>query len=190
MAPLPMSNCLRLYSVLTKSTLIQNTRWISVTAARKTYEKKNEPGVKDVKEALLDTEEKKRIEKLQQYITVPTAADISPITGVPEEHVKTRLVRIFKPAKNPMQSGTFNTRKWKIEFETRERWENPLMGWSSTGDPLSNLNVQFSSQEEAIAFCEKNGWPYYIDEPKVSSFKYKSYGANFAWNKKTRVSTK
>ena len=25
------------------------------------------------------------------------------------------------------------------------------------GDPLSNMNVQFSSKEEAIDFCEKNG---------------------------------
>lgn len=57
---------------------------------------------------------------------------ITPVTGVPEEHIKTRLVRIFKPAKNPMQSGTFNTRKWKMEFETRQRWENPLMGWASS----------------------------------------------------------
>ena len=58
--------------------------------------------------------------------------DISAVTGVPEEHIKTRLVRIYVPARNAMQSGTFGTRKWRIDFDTRERWENPLMGWSST----------------------------------------------------------
>jgi NADH dehydrogenase (ubiquinone) Fe-S protein 4 len=58
--------------------------------------------------------------------------DISAITGVPEEHIKTRFVRIYRPSKNAMQSGTDNTHRWEIEFETRERWENPLMGWSST----------------------------------------------------------
>ena len=58
--------------------------------------------------------------------------DIAPVTGVPEEHIKTRRVRIFKPAKNAMQSGTNNTHRWKMEFETRERWENPLMGWQSS----------------------------------------------------------
>lgn len=31
-----------------------------------------------------------------------------------------------------MQSGTNNIGHWEMEFETRERWENPLMGWSST----------------------------------------------------------
>lgn len=31
-----------------------------------------------------------------------------------------------------MQSGTDNTHNWVMEFDNRERWENPLMGWSST----------------------------------------------------------
>lgn len=35
------------------------------------------------------------------------------------------------PARNPMQSGSDNTLQWKLEFETQERWENPLMGWAS-----------------------------------------------------------
>lgn len=58
--------------------------------------------------------------------------DISTISGIPEEHINTRRVRIFMPAKNAMQSGTDNIHLWKMEFETRERWENPLMGWSSS----------------------------------------------------------
>lgn len=167
-----------------------NQKWISNTAFLRTYEKKNEPEVKNVKSTLMEPSEKEHFEKLQQEIIVPMQSDISSITGVPDEHIKTRRIRIFKPAKNPMQSATFNTRKWKMEFETRERWENPLMGWSSTGDPLSNMNIQFSTKEEAMLFCEKNGWPYYVDEPTFVSSKSKSYGANFSWNKRTRVSTK
>lgn len=57
--------------------------------------------------------------------------DITRITGVPEEHIKSRLVRISTATKNPMQSGTDNTGFWQMQFETRERWENPLMGWAS-----------------------------------------------------------
>merc|ERR1712071_211035 len=87
-------------------------------------------------------------------ITVNEKVDIASITGVPEEHIKTRLVRIWKPVKNTMQSGTNNTHGWKMEFETRERWENPLMGWSSTGDPLSNMQLNFGTREDAIAYCE------------------------------------
>ena len=58
--------------------------------------------------------------------------DISSITGVPEEHIKTRKVRIFVPTRTAMQSGANSTKKWKLDFDTRERWENSLMGWSST----------------------------------------------------------
>ena len=28
---------------------------------------------------------------------------------------------------------------WRIEFETESKWENPLMGWSSTADSLENV---------------------------------------------------
>lgn len=115
--------------------------------------------------------------------------DITTLTGVPEEHIKTRKVRIFVPARNAMQSGVKNTQKWKMDFDTRERWENPLMGWASTwvdiilimifelpkkkssvwsdffysqsrADPLSNMVLAFSTKEDAIAFAEKNGNPF------------------------------
>ncbi|XP_061249530.1 NADH dehydrogenase [ubiquinone] iron-sulfur protein 4, mitochondrial isoform X2 [Bos javanicus] len=125
-----------------------------------------------------------------QLITVDEKLDITTVTGVPEEHIKTRKARIFVPARNNMQSGVNNTKKWKMEFDTRERWENPLMGWASTADPLSNLVLTFSTKEDAVAFAEKNGWSYDVEERKVPKPKSKSYGANFSWNKRTRVSTK
>jgi NADH dehydrogenase (ubiquinone) Fe-S protein 4 len=58
------------------------------------------------------------------------------------------------------------------------------------GDPLSNLKVQFHTEEDAIAFCEKNGWKWYVQKQKEKELKPKSYGVNFSWNKRTRVSTK
>jgi len=57
--------------------------------------------------------------------------DAANLTGVPEEHVVSRRVRVYRPAKNAMQSGIQNTKLWRIEFDTRERWENPTMGWGS-----------------------------------------------------------
>ncbi|KAM4875818.1 NADH dehydrogenase [ubiquinone] iron-sulfur protein 4, mitochondrial [Thomomys bottae] len=125
-----------------------------------------------------------------QLITVDEKLDITALTGVPKEHITTRKVRIFVPARNNMQSGVNNTKKWKMEFDTRERWENPLMGWASTADPLSNMVLTFSTKEDAIAFAEKNGWSYEVEEKKVPKPKSKSYGANFSWDKRTRVSTK
>ncbi|VEN61031.1 unnamed protein product [Callosobruchus maculatus] len=141
--------------------------------------------------ALLNPEEIEHKKKLQNYITIEGTTDISPITGVPEEHVKERRVRIYEPPKNCMQSGTNNIGHWEMDFDNRERWENPLMGWTSTGDPLSNMKVRFTSKEDAIEFCEKNGWKWYVQESKLEKkFKPKSYGINFAWNKRTRTSTK
>ncbi len=57
---------------------------------------------------------------------------IAPLSGVPRDIIKERRCRIFVPARNAMQSGTHNTKKWKVEWDTKERWENPLMGWASS----------------------------------------------------------
>ena len=54
-------------------------------------------------------------------------------------------------------------------------------GWTSTSDPLSNLNVGFSSKEAAIAFCNRNGLAYEVIEPKVMRRQTKSYGDNFRY---------
>ncbi|XP_007250546.2 NADH dehydrogenase [ubiquinone] iron-sulfur protein 4, mitochondrial [Astyanax mexicanus] len=129
-------------------------------------------------------------EQGSQLITVDEKLDITTLTGVPEEHIKTRKVRIFVPTRTAMQSGVQNTKKWKMDFDTRERWENPLMGWASTGDPLSNMVLTFSTKEEAIAFAEKNGWSYDITEKRTPKPRVKSYGANFSWDKRTRRSAK
>lgn len=60
-----------------------------------------------------------------------------------------------------------------------------------SGDPVSNLKVSFLTKEDAVRYCETNGWQYFIDEGKLERpFKPKSYGVNFSWNRRTRVSTK
>lgn len=49
------------------------------------------------------------------------------MAGIPAEHgAGQRRVRIYVPAAN--NPGKL----WKLEFDNRERWENPLMGWTST----------------------------------------------------------
>ncbi|CAH1254840.1 NDUFS4 [Branchiostoma lanceolatum] len=118
--------------------------------------------------------------------------ELAPLSGVPEEQLSTRKARIYVPARNAMQSGSAGTRQWKIEFNTTERWENPLMGWGSSADPLSNLAVtmSFDSKEDAMAYCDRNGWSWEVEEKREPRMQAKSYGANFSWDKKTRVSTK
>ena len=65
------------------------------------------------------------------------------------------------------------------------------MGWTSTGDSLSNLSIRFPDKEKAINFCKKYNWSYFVDEPvPIRKPKYKSYGDNFSWNQRTRVGNK
>lgn len=45
------------------------------------------------------------------------------------------------------------------------RWENPLMGWTSTGDPYANVGdsaLAFDSEEAAKSFAERHGWDYVV----------------------------
>ena len=65
------------------------------------------------------------------------------------------------------------------------------MGWSSTGDCVSNLSIRFSTKEKAIEFCNRNNWTYFVDEPvPPRKPKFKSYADNFSWNRRTRVGSK
>ena len=69
--------------------------------------------------------------------------------------------RIFKPAKNAMQSGTAKTRDWQLDYEPEQpRAIEPLMGWTSSGDMKQQLTIRFDTREDAVAYCEREGIPY------------------------------
>ena len=42
-----------------------------------------------------------------------------------------------------MQSGLGKTDKWILEFETKDPTINPLMGWESSSDTLTELKLSF-----------------------------------------------
>lgn len=50
-----------------------------------------------------------------------------------------------------------DTEKYELKFTRTERWINPLMGWTSSRDPLSNLSIVFPSKQAAINFAVHNG---------------------------------
>ncbi|KAK2718898.1 NADH dehydrogenase [ubiquinone] iron-sulfur protein 4, mitochondrial-like [Artemia franciscana] len=152
--------------------------------------KVKEAPVKEIQNVLQSPEKLKHDEDLKKEITIEGVENVGIASSIPEEHIKTRRVRIYKPVKHAMQSGTAGTGSWMLEFDTRERWENPLMGWTSSGDPMSNLVLQFSSKDDAIAYCEKMGYSYDVFNNVEKKVIPKSYGANFSWNKRTRNSTK
>ncbi len=54
-----------------------------------------------------------------------------------------------------MQSGTKKFNKWILEFITDQPGINPLMGWESSTDTYSELNLEFSSKELAVEYAKK-----------------------------------
>ena len=77
-----------------------------------------------------------------------------------------------------MQSGLGKSDKWLIEFETEDSI-NPLMGWETNSNTLSELNLEFSSKELAIQYAKKNKIDFEIIEPQKRKIVKKSYADNF-----------
>ncbi|XP_022131424.1 NADH dehydrogenase [ubiquinone] iron-sulfur protein 4, mitochondrial-like [Momordica charantia] len=110
-------------------------------------------------------------------------AEIGIVSGIPENHLRRRII-IYSPARTATQQGSGKVGKWKINFLSTHKWENPLMGWTSTGDPYANVGdaaLSFDSAEAAMAFAEKHGWQYEVKKRQTPILKPKSYADNFKW---------
>jgi len=104
----------------------------------------------------------------QRRLFEDTRGALGRVSGTPDEH-RSRRLRIYRPARSATQQGRGSrTQLWKAEFEVQDgfgRWTNPLMGWYSSGDPLSQTTLTFSSKEAAIQYAEKYGFQYVVYEP-------------------------
>ena len=78
-----------------------------------------------------------------------------------------------------MQSGLGKSNKWILEFETKDPTKNPLMGWESSSDKLSELKLEFSTKDLAINYAKKMKIEYELIEPKKRKILKKSYANNF-----------
>ena len=95
-----------------------------------------------------------------------------------------RQARIFQPAKTAMQSGRGGTRKWVLEFEPgTPRMADPLMGWIGSADTLRQVRLTFDNRDDAVAYAERAGISYRVDEPHDRRIRPKSYAANFAYDR-------
>ena len=78
-----------------------------------------------------------------------------------------------------MQSGTKKYNKWIIEYIPDDPGINPLMGWESSTDTLTELKLEFSSKDKAIEYAKKNKIKFEIIEPQERKIVKKSYADNF-----------
>ena len=90
-----------------------------------------------------------------------------------------RKAKIYNPSKTATQSGKGKTKKWILKFESRHGYTNPLMGWESSDDTLSEIQLEFDTKDEAIKYAKKNNINYEIIEPKNRKIIKKSYADNF-----------
>ena len=78
-----------------------------------------------------------------------------------------------------MQSGMGNSVKWILEFKTKDPGKNPLMGWESSSDTLTEVKLEFSSKELAVNYAKKKKIDYEVINPKKRKTVKKSYADNF-----------
>jgi hypothetical protein len=91
-------------------------------------------------------------------------------------------VRIYRPAKNAMQSGRGRTREWRLEYEAvSARRPEALMGWSSSQDTLNQVRIEFDTMQEAVDFAVKNGWDYSVALPHERRVVPRNYVDNFKY---------
>ena len=90
-----------------------------------------------------------------------------------------RKAKIYRPTKTAMQSGIRKTKFWLLEFETKNMGVNPLMGWESSTDTLSEVKLEFLTKDQAINYAKKNNINYYVIESQERKISKKSYSDNF-----------
>jgi hypothetical protein len=95
--------------------------------------------------------------------------------------------RIYRPARNAMQSGTARTKHWVLEFAPGEaRVKDPLMGWTGSGDTQAQVKLRFETQTEAEAYAKAHGIDYIVTQPhrRAANIRTGGYGENFATNRR------
>ncbi len=92
--------------------------------------------------------------------------------------------RIYQPTKTAMQSGRAKTHRWRLEsVPEHAKLRDPLMGWTGSTDMNRQWYLTFPTKEAAIAYAERRGISYVIEEPHQRKVRPKSYAANFRWDR-------
>jgi len=94
--------------------------------------------------------------------------------------------RIYRPARNAMQSGKGKSKQWVLVHEpTVPRSIEPLMGYTSSSDTTQQVRLSFETLEEAEAYAQRNGIPYTVQPAHEPTPKRVSYPDNFRSDRKT-----
>ncbi len=88
--------------------------------------------------------------------------------------------KIYKPSKTAMQSGRSKYNKWVLKFlDQKNQLKDTMMGWNGGSSTVSQIELKFSSKEEAVSYAKKNSIDYEILETSERKVINKSYADNF-----------
>jgi hypothetical protein len=91
--------------------------------------------------------------------------------------------RIMRMPRNNTQIGSATTADWVLDFEpARDRFLDPLMGWTGSGDTQTQVRMTFATREEAMAYALRHGIDAVVvpDNPRRPNIRPGGYGENFA----------
>ena len=79
-----------------------------------------------------------------------------------------------------MQSGRAKYNKWVLKFlDQKNQLKDTMMGWNGGSSTVSQIELKFSSKEEAVSYAKKNSIDYEILETSERKVINKSYADNF-----------
>ena len=88
--------------------------------------------------------------------------------------------KIYKPSKTAMQSGRSKYNKWVLKFsDKKNQLKDTMMGWNGGSSTVSQIELKFSSKEEAVTYAKKNSIDYEVLETSERKVINKSYADNF-----------
>ncbi len=94
-------------------------------------------------------------------------------------------IKIYKPSKSSMQSGSGNTKHWLAEYiNEKDKIKDSLMGWNSSLDTKEQIKMVFETKDQAIEWAKNNNEQFIVIEPKERKIKPKNYSSNFDIDRK------
>jgi len=77
---------------------------------------------------------------------------------------KDAVARIRRPSRAVTMSGKARAKGWRLRFERRSApFIEPLMGWTGSDDPLSDVELSFPTLDSAVRYAERQGLPYVVE---------------------------
>ena len=79
-----------------------------------------------------------------------------------------------------MQSGRAKYNKWVLKFlDQKNQLKDTMMGWNGGSSTVSQIELKFSTKEEAVSYAKKNNIDYEVLETSERKVINKSYADNF-----------